>query len=367
MKCNTIGFIGLGLIGGSIAKAILNIYPHTKIIALASRESTIAAAYDEHLINNNSFIPVEDFKECDIIFLCSPVGINCEYLKKLKNIVRKDCILTDVGSVKGDITKVARELNITNQFIGGHPMTGSELTGLENSSPSLLENAYYILTADEDLDQKLLDDFAEYIETLGAISLKLSPEEHDKATASISHVPHIIAAALVNMVQDNDNEMHTCKTIAAGGFKDITRIASSSPVMWQHIFMSNKEAVLELTDKYIEQINRFKTAIENDDSQALIDLWTKSKDYRDSITIPENDHTRHIYELYIDIDDKPGTMVAVLSLLANGKVSIKNIDIIHNREYEAGVLRLEFYTSESQKKAKTILKYNDYYVRQRTK
>ncbi len=364
MQTKTIGFIGLGLIGGSIAKAILKIYPMTRIIATASRESTLQAAFDERLINNNGFLKIEQFAQCDIIFLCSPVKVNCDYLRQLKDVVKPSCLITDVGSVKGDITAVAREIGITNQFIGGHPMTGSELTGLEHSSATLLENAYYILTADPEMDQNTYNDFFEYIKSIGAMPIKLTAEDHDKAVATVSHVPHIIAASLVNLVEDTDDNEHTCKTIAAGGFKDITRIASSSPVMWQHIFMSNKDAVLDLLSTYIDKLDEFKQAIEKDDADEIMRLWNKSKDYRDSITIPVNSHS-NFFELYCDIDDKSGTIAQVMTLLSNADISVKNIEIIHNREFEPGVLRLEFYSVQAIERAKTILTHNNYYVRQR--
>ena len=365
MKSKTIGFVGLGLIGGSIAKAILKIYPNTRILATASRESTIETAFEEKLIDNNGLLKLHQFGQCDIIFLCSPVKVNCEYLRKLKDVVKPDCIISDVGSVKGDITSVARELNITNQFIGGHPMTGSELTGLEHSSASLLENAYYILTADSEMNPATYDEFTNYIASLGAIPIKLTPEEHDEATATVSHLPHVVAAALVNLVNDSDDDRSICKTIAAGGFKDITRIASGSPTMWQHIFLSNRDAILKLIDSYVDELNQFKDVIAKSDSDAILDLWTKAKDYRDSITIPDNAHLR-FYELYCDIDDRPGTLVGVLQLLANAEISVKNIDIIHNREFEPGVLRIEFYNDDAIKKAQTVLTHNNYYVRQRT-
>lgn len=365
LKTKTIGFVGLGLIGGSIAKAILKVYPNTRILATASRESTIETAFEERLIDNNGLLKIHQFGQCDIIFLCSPVGVNCDYLRKLKEVVKPDCIITDVGSVKGDITAVARELEMTNQFIGGHPMTGSELTGLEHSSALLLENAYYILTADSDMNVNTYDDFANYIKSLGAVPIKLTPEEHDEATAAVSHLPHVIAASLVNLVQDNDDERTTCKTIAAGGFKDITRIASGSPKMWQHIFLSNRQAILKLIDAFKDELDTFRSAIDSADADAIIKLWSKSKDYRDSITIPENALIR-FYELYCDIDDKPGTLVGVLQLLAEENISVKNIDIIHNREFEPGVLRIEFYTEEAMKKAQTTLTHNNYYTRQRT-
>ena len=365
MKTKTIGFVGLGLIGGSIAKAILNVYPNTRILATASRESTIEAAFEERLIDNNGLLKIHQFGQCDIIFLCSPVKINCDYLRQLKEVVKPDCIITDVGSVKGDITAVARELGMTNQFIGGHPMTGSELTGLEHSNSLLLENAYYILTADSNMNHETYDEFAKYIGSLGAIPIKLTPEEHDDATAAVSHLPHVIAASLVNLVQDTDDERSICKTIAAGGFKDITRIASGSPTMWQHIFLSNRDALIKRLDIYKDELESFRTAILKSDGDELLKLWTKAKDYRDSITIPDNALLR-FYELYCDIDDKPGTLVGVLQLLADAEISVKNIDIIHNREFEPGVLRIEFYSDEAMKKAQTILVHNNYYVRQRT-
>ena len=365
MKTKTIGFVGLGLIGGSIAKAILKIYPNTRILATASRESTIETAFEERLIDNNGLLKIHQFGQCDIIFLCSPVGVNCSYLEKLKDVVKPDCIITDVGSVKGDITSVAKNLGLSNQFIGGHPMTGSELTGLEHSSASLLENAYYILTSDSEVNKTTFDEFAAYIGSLGAIPIKLTPEEHDEATAAVSHLPHVVAAALVNLVQDSDDDRAIRKTIAAGGFKDITRIASGSPTMWQHIFLSNRESVLKLIDSYSDELTKFREAINNSDGDEIIKLWTKAKDYRDSITIPGNALLR-FFELYCDIDDKPGTLVGVLQLLANADISVKNIDIIHNREFEPGVLRIEFYSEDAMKKAQTILTHNNYYTRQRT-
>ena len=135
--------------------------------------------------------------------------------------------------------------------------------------------------------------------------------------------------------------------------------------MWQHIFLSNKDAVLKLISDFKKELTQFENAIADADENEILDLWTKAKDYRDSITIPDSAHSR-FFELYCDIDDKPGTLVGVLQLLANADISVKNIDIIHNREFEPGVLRIEFYNQDSLNKARTVLTHNNYYVRQRT-
>ncbi|MBR1629951.1 MAG: prephenate dehydrogenase/arogenate dehydrogenase family protein, partial [Lachnospiraceae bacterium] len=136
MNKQTIGFIGLGLIGGSIAKAIRKNYPDTKLFGHATRQNTLQLAYDAGVIQNQDFLPLEAFADMDILFLCAPVVKNIEYAQKLAPLVRgKRCLLTDVGSVKGGIQQALDELGLSAQFIGGHPMTGSEKDGFAYSSP----------------------------------------------------------------------------------------------------------------------------------------------------------------------------------------------------------------------------------------
>lgn len=360
MKTQKIGFIGLGLIGGSIAKSIKKFYPSTIMIAQASRKSTVEAAYADGLIINNDLLDINEFSDCDIIFLCSPVGVNVDYMTKLKDIINPNTLLTDVGSVKGDISCAAHSLGLQNQFIGGHPMAGAEMIGYEFSSDSLLTNAYYILTYEESLNKDLLNDFSDFISSLGCITMSMSPSDHDYATAAISHLPHVIAASLVNLVKNADNDDHVCKTIAAGGFKDITRISSSSPVMWQHICLTNKDEILHLMNMYETELADFRHAIETSDEESIISLFESAKNYRDSLTRPKVH--KLVHELYTELEDKQGTIVACLSLLSTAQLSIKNIDIVHNRETEPGVFRIEFYDSESLRKASIILKNNGYPV-----
>jgi prephenate dehydrogenase len=225
-----IGFIGLGLIGGSIAKKIHTLYPDVTIIATAGHQETITEAYGEHLISNQNLCEIKDFYDCDYIFLCTPVKRNIEYLRQLKGNIKNGCIITDVGSVKTDIHEEVTALAMEDCFIGGHPMAGSEKTGLKNANEYLLENAYYILTPTTKTSPERLEEFRSLVTQLGAVALVLDYHLHDYATAAISHLPHIIAYSLVNLVKKSDDANETMKTIAAGGFKDLTRIASSSPV-----------------------------------------------------------------------------------------------------------------------------------------
>ncbi len=174
IKFEKITFIGLGLIGGSIAKAIREKYPATTIYTHASHIETIQKAYEEGVSNNFEFLSIEELAKSDIIFLCSPVRINIEYLKKIKPYISEDTLITDVGSVKGDIQKAIEEEQLEEHFIGGHPMAGSENTGFDAASSTLIENAYYILTADEKISDETRKSFKTYIQSLGAIPIGLS-------------------------------------------------------------------------------------------------------------------------------------------------------------------------------------------------
>ena len=229
MAFQTIGFIGLGLIGGSIAKKMKSNQPDIKIYATAHHKETIQEAYREGLIENNDLLPLSAFSDCDYIFLCAPVQRNLAYLRQLKDIIRSDCYITDVGSTKTEIHEEVIRLGMEANFIGGHPMTGSEKTGILSATNTLLENAYYIITPTALTPKKEISEFRDFVLSLGAIPLILDYKIHDYSTAAISHLPHMIAYSLVNLVHQIDDDKETMKTIAAGGFKDITRIASSSP------------------------------------------------------------------------------------------------------------------------------------------
>ncbi len=363
MNYNKVGFIGLGLIGGSIAKKMKNNHPEVSIIATAGHLDTLEKAHQLGLIENKTMLPLDAFKDCDLIFLCAPVQKNIEYLKELANIISTNTFITDVGSTKAQIHEVASSLGLNAQFIGGHPMTGSEKTGIQNADEYLLENAYYIITPTKDTPEQTIDDFYQLVKELGSIPLVMNYEEHDYATASISHLPHMIAFALVNLIKKSDDPKETMKTIAAGGFRDITRIASSSPVMWEHICLSNQRQLLSLIDNYKKEIQLVEEMIQEKDSQGLLSYFQSAKDYRDSLSIPNKNAT--VFELYLDLIDEAGGIATIATILAKSNISIKNIGIINNREFEEGVLRIEFYDADALAHAISLLEQGEYklYIR----
>ncbi len=278
------GFIGFGLIGGSIAHAIRLQYPQADIMAYnyyktaphPKLELALAQGTLSQIVNDLS-----DFSCCDVIFLCAPVLTNIAYLEQVKPFLKPDCILTDVGSVKGDIHQAVEKLSLSSYFIGGHPMAGSEKTGYENSDASYLRNCCYVLTPTSCVSQDKVDFLRQFVSASGANCVIMRPEEHDRVTAGISHAPHVISASLVNTVQARDaNGNHSL--LAAGGFKDITRISSSSPEMWQNICLTNRDSILSFLEDYIDTLSQAKKAIQDSDEAAILEFFRQAKTYRDS-------------------------------------------------------------------------------------
>ena len=361
----TIGFIGLGLIGGSIAKAIRKFHPDYHILAYARHKETLAAALNSGVIDGVLEKEDERYKICDYVFLCAPVEYNIEYLKYLKTVISDSCIITDAGSVKGPIHEAVEKLEMDHCFIGGHPMAGSERSGFSNSSDHLLENAYYILTPGGQVSLNKLTEFSELVDSLGAIPMVLTAEEHDFITAGVSHLPHIIASSLVNLVRDSDSADGLMKLIAAGGFKDITRIASSSTVMWQQICLENTKNISTVLDEYIRMLIQIRCSVDNKDADQLYQLFAASRDYRDSIDVTSCGLITKAYVLYLDIVDEAGGIATIATILAMDNISIKNIGIIHNREFEQGVLKIEFYEEDAMKRGAALLKKRNYIVYER--
>ena len=189
--------------------------------------------------------------------------------------------------------------------------------------------------------------------------------EHDFVTASISHLPHILASSLVNLVKGLDNSSQIMKRVAAGGFRDITRIASSSPVMWQQICLTNQAQILRLLESFIASLEQTKAEIASLDEAYLFDFFQSAKDYRDSLPLTGSGPIPKVYELYCDMVDEAGGIAALATILGTNQISIKNIGIIHNREFEDGVLHIEFYQESALKDAIALLRKYHYTVYER--
>lgn len=357
----TVLVTGLGLIGGSLAVNLQRQTSH-KIIGCDVNESTLEYSLMNGIIDE----AYSNFEEAallaDYIILGAPVSTSVELIKTLQHIeFKKDVIVTDVSSVKGPIMETASVLtNSRLTFIGGHPMAGSHKKGIQAAKEYLFENAIYILTPLPGCKGDKVEELKSLLASTKSKFLVLEPKEHDEMTSVISHFPHLIASSLVHQAKNWQEKHAYLSKLAAGGFRDITRIASSNPDMWQDIFFHNRQGMARLLADWIEEMRELKTLLQTGDRESMYEYLEQAKEYRDGMEGHTKGAIPSFYDLYVDIRDQPGALLKVMEQISGHQISINNIEILEIREGITGVLRLSFQTETDQKRSESILKDQGY-------
>ncbi|MDP2301774.1 MAG: prephenate dehydrogenase [Ignavibacteria bacterium] len=351
-----ITIIGLGLIGGSLAKAFKSFNKNLTITAY-DRKDTIESALDQKIIDKGIF-SLTELAEADIIFIALPISDSLDALKQIAPFVKTDCIISDVCSVKGIFEETWKSLSSKGYFIGGHPMTGKEKSGYENSDPLLFENAVYILCGELE-DSSASKEFLKLLYSIGAKVKFLSAEIHDKITAKVSHLPQIVAVALVNAITGGNNNNESIE-FSAGGFRDMTRIASSPFGIWKPILFNNKENILDSIDEIILHLNEFKELLLEEDSNQIEDLFNSARYMRDAIPRQNKGFLNPVFDLYVSVKDEPGVLSKLTTLLYNNNINIKDMELLKIREGAKGTFRLSFESETAVELAKKLLEENGF-------
>lgn len=349
--------IGLGLIGGSLALAIKKEHSRCEIVGFDVDEEASKLATSLQIIDRSTASYKKEAAEADLIIIATPVQGAIGIISELLTVpLKKGAIITDVGSTKQSIVNVGKELLSKEvYFIGGHPMAGSHKTGIAASKDRLFENAYYILTPTSDIPNSKVIQLLNWLRGTSAKFIELEPQEHDKFTGIVSHLPHIVASGLVHQAGQMGKEHPIISQLAAGGFRDITRIASSSPTMWRDILLHNKDILLSMLDDWTDMIADVKDMITREDGEAIYSFFAEGKKLRDQLPVGEKGALMSFNDLYVDVPDHPGSISDVTGILAREKISITNIRIIEAREDIMGVLRLSFRSNEDKLQAKELL------------
>jgi len=354
---------GIGLIGGSLLKAIKQSDEYY-LIGYDTDKNVLQYVQDEQMTDEVSSDFPTVAARADIIILAAPISASIQLLHELDNITfDQKVIVSDVSSVKGTIFDVASELkNEQIVFIGGHPMAGSHKTGIHAAKAHLFENAIYVLSPTSQCQQQELQNLKEVLQWTKCKFLTLKPEEHDEMTSVISHFPHLIASSLVHQAKKWE-EIHTyLPGLAAGGFRDITRIASSNPKMWQDIFLHNKTKLSRLLQDWINEMVTLKEFLDMNKEAEMVHYLNEAKDYRDGLNAYSRGALPSYHDLYVDVKDKPGAIASVVQSLADADISIRNIRILEIRDNINGALRLSVTSKEDQQKAHDLLQAQDYDV-----
>lgn len=351
---DTIAIVGVGLIGGSLSLAFKRMGIGQQIVGI-SRSETVARAKAQGVIDAGfTYDDLESgIKDADFVFLCTPISRILELLPRCLSSVKSGCVVTDVGSTKRAVVESAVAQGRSGvSFIGGHPMAGSERKGVDAADPFLFQNAIYVLTPCAETPRDHVDRMVTMIWRIGAHTMEMDPSTHDRVAAAISHLPQMMATTLVSLVGKLNEDDGLPLKMAAGGFRDMTRIASSPFEMWRDICATNAVPIQDAIDAYISELSGLRERI---DSDALAFDFAYSNEVRDWIPRDSKGFLHPLHELLLVVEDEPGVIANVASFLAEADINIRDIEVLKVREGEGGTLRLGFGEANEKESASQIL------------
>jgi prephenate dehydrogenase len=362
----TIVISSVGLLGGSIGLSLKSSGFQGRIIGLSSPDNVEIAIKLGCIDEGYGYDSLEEvIKTADVIFLCSPIMAIIESIKKLGNLkLPQGLLVTDVGSTKQAIKAAAAEFLPKHvRFIGGHPMAGSEKSGPSVSDPYLFQNAIYVLTPEKSEPDTTEKGFAHFLESrLGCRHVFLAPDIHDRIAATVSHVPHLLAVALVNLAKRTDDRTPGALSLAAGGFRDLTRIASAPFSMWRDILTTNDKIIAPIIDEYIEILNEMKA---NLSAPGVGESFKSAATARNQIPSNRKGFISALHEVLVFTKDQPGIIARMAGALAAEDINIKDIEVMKIREGEGGTIRLGLESPQTAARAIGILEKHGFTARER--
>lgn len=346
-----ITIIGVGLIGGSIGLSVRRKKLCSHICGV-DEFSVIHKALEQGIITEG-FRPLDltrAVNRADLIFICTPIEQIIEIIPKISNVVSKQTLICDVGSTKTKIIQQAAKFftDANVYFLGSHPMAGSESKGVNAADPYLFENVVWVLTPYQKMPDTYIRKIGTLLEELGAKVLLLSPELHDKIAAAVSHLPQMIAIALTNLISKFQQENSNYIRLAAGGFRDMTRVASSPYSIWKDICQTNTNQIVYFIDKFIAELTQLKQNLLNNQIEADFE---KANITRLAIPRDTKGFLKPAFDISIGVEDKPGVIAKLSSVLAKNNINIKDIEVLKVREGEGGTIRMAFSNEQHREQA----------------
>jgi len=352
-----VGIFGIGLLGGSVALGLRERFLAEEIHAYDPDPQALEDALALQVADRTHTSLGQWIGELDLGVLAAPVGVLAEEGQRLAQFARPDSVWTDVGSVKAPVVKALS--GVLPNFVGGHPMAGSEKAGVEAAHAGLLENAVWVLTPGPQTPPEALSKLRKLVGDLGAYALEVAPELHDRLVARISHLPYLLAVGL-NQLMAGDEHHDLLMFLAAGGFRDLTRVASGSPRMSRDMVVANREALRDAVEDLREVLKGLEDALEN--PERLLEVAQEAKRTRDSLPIVKRSLLPVMNELVVQVPDKPGQISTVSTALGEAGINIKNFEVLAIRD-EGGAIRMGFGSREEQEAARRVLEGIGYKVR----
>ena len=334
-----IALLGCGLIGGSIGLAAKERIPGVEVVAFDADTRSSARAVERGAADRAATSPADAAVGAEVVFIATPVGVIPDVAASVSSALVEGSILTDVGSTKSRVVaEVERTLEHGSRFIGGHPMAGTEEEGIDAAVGDLFEGAWWILTPTERSDPNAYKTLHSLLTTLGARVMALTPAAHDELMAIISHVPHLTATALMNAAAERGREHAGLLALAAGGFRDVTRVAASNPEIWLDICDENRDAIAAALGAFAGRLLELRELVERSDRARLREVFLSAREARRNL--PGRLTEGELFEVRMPVPDRPGVLAEVTTSVGNLGVNIEDLQITHGAEGGRGTLHL---------------------------
>ncbi len=306
--------VGTGLIGGSVGLALRSLGWH--VTGTDEDAPTLARALELGAIDASGVDP-----EAELTVVATPVG---SVPQLARQALDRGGVVTDVGSVKAPVVAAVEH----RYFVGGHPMAGSEALGIEGARADLFQGATWALTPSEHTDADALSLVHGTVRSMGAEVATLDPDTHDRLVATVSHVPHLTAAALMEVAAARSHESPALKRLAAGGFRDMTRIAAGDPRIWLDICNDNRDAICEVLDGLVDSLSSIRSIVAGGRTAELAELLAGAQSARRSL--PTGAPTAEdLVEVRVEVTDRPGELAAVTTMATEADINVYDIEVIH--------------------------------------
>ena len=359
----TVAILGLGLMGGSLGLAIKQAALAVRVIGFDRDERVRARALELGAITHTAESLPQAVADAELIFIATPVRSIPAVFAEAAALMKTDSIVTDVGSTKAGLVEQVGELVPAGvHFIGGHPVAGSEKEGIDAATADLYSGCLWILTPTEATSTAAYGRLVRFLTALECRVLALDPRRHDEALALTSHLPQLVSSTLMGFASDVANAGEGLPLLTAGGFKDMTRIAGSSPDLWVDIIRENRPALLGLVRRFQEAFGLAAVYVERGDWEGLRDWLGEARVARRSLAAKPGLAPAELVELLISVTDRPGVLSEITTTVGEAGVNIEDLNIVHSAEGGRGVIHLSVSGREGAGSAQSALEKKGYRV-----
>lgn len=358
-----LAIVGTGLMGGSLGLAFRKTGLFDVVQGYDSNAGVLESALGRGAINKASVTAAEAVREADLVFIATPVEAIPKVFSEIAPYLAEGTIVSDLGSTKTEIVaRIAPLVPVAIHFIGGHPIAGGEQEGIDAADADLYQGCIWILTPDEGTDTSAYGSLVRALGQLGARVLSLNPARHDELVALTSHLPQLLSSALMKFSAEVASEEGGLPLVGAGGFRDMTRIAASSPDMWIEILRSNQDAVSSVLARFEVALASTREALKTGDWDNLR-LWlSEARNARSAVGGKPGLEAFELIELTVPVPDRPGVLAEITTTVGEAGINIEDIDIVHSAEGGRGTVRLSVNGSDAADRAAEVISRKGYRV-----